>query len=52
MPAYLHALNAAGFDGGMALDLYSCDYEAVSEKAIATLKQYLNQVLPTSSTAP
>ena len=31
---YLHALKDIGFNGGMALDLYKYDYEAVAEESI------------------
>jgi len=35
--AYLRALQHAGFDGGLALDLYKHDYEAVAPDAVAFL---------------
>ena len=39
---YLSSLKAIGFDGGLALDLYEQDYEAVAPAAIAYLKQILH----------
>ena len=39
--AYIGALRDAGFDGGMALDLYAYDYEAVAKDAIAYLRALL-----------
>lgn len=36
---YLSALKAVGFEGGLALDLYEQNYEAVASDAIAYLKQ-------------
>lgn len=36
--AYLHALAATGFSGGLALDLYQHDYEAVAPHAIRYLR--------------
>ena len=38
---YIRALDEIGYKGGMALDLYAHDYEAVSPGAIA----YLNTLL-------
>ncbi len=38
LPAYLRALRDAGFTGGLALDLYRHDYEAVAGDAIAYLR--------------
>ncbi len=38
---YLAALTAIGYDGGLALDLYEQDYEAVAPAAIAYLKGLL-----------
>jgi sugar phosphate isomerase/epimerase len=40
--AYIRALREAGFDGGMALDLYAYDYEAVAEEAVAYLKELVH----------
>jgi len=38
LPAYLGALREIGFAGGLALDLYRHDYEAVAGDAIAYLR--------------
>jgi sugar phosphate isomerase/epimerase len=35
---YIRALRDAGFGGGMALDLYAYDYEAVAAGAVRHLK--------------
>jgi sugar phosphate isomerase/epimerase len=40
--AYLDALTVVGFEGGMALDLYKYDYEAVAPEAIAYIRDLLN----------
>jgi len=37
--AYIPVPRDAGFDGGMALDLYAYDYEAVAGGAVAYLKE-------------
>lgn len=42
LPAYLHALAATGFSGGLALDLYQDDYEDVAPAAI----RYLRTCMP------
>ena len=39
--AYLAALRRAGFEGGLALDLYRHDYEAVAPEALAYLRGLL-----------
>ena len=39
--AYIAALRSAGFDGGMALDLYKYDYQAVAPDAIACLRSLM-----------
>lgn len=39
--AYLEALAEAGFTGGLALDLYKYDYEAIAPAAIAYLRQWI-----------
>jgi len=39
--AYLGALAEAGFTGGLALDLYKYDYEAIAPAAIAYLRQFI-----------
>ena len=41
--AYLQALAQAGFTGGLALDLYKHDYEAVAPAAIRCLRALLPQ---------
>ena len=38
---FLNALKEIGFEGGLALDLYEQDYEAVAPAAIAYLKKFL-----------
>jgi sugar phosphate isomerase/epimerase len=38
LPRYFEVLKKIGFRGGLALDLYDVDYEAVSPQAIAYLK--------------
>ncbi len=43
--AYLNALSAIGFAGGLALDLYKHDYEAVAPAAIA----YIRGLIPPRS---
>lgn len=40
--AYLRALAEIGFTGGMALDLYAHDYEAVAPSAIAYLRDLID----------
>lgn len=42
--AYLQAVADVGFDGGLALDLYKYDYEAVAGKSIAELRRVLLQI--------
>jgi len=39
--AYLSALAETGFTGGLALDLYKYDYEAIAPAAIAYLRQWI-----------
>jgi sugar phosphate isomerase/epimerase len=39
LAAYLSALKAIGFSGGLALDLYKHDYELVAPSALAYLRQ-------------
>lgn len=39
--AYLKALDAAGFTGALALDLYKYDYESVSPAALSYLRSFL-----------
>ena len=41
---YLKALTEVGFDGGMALDLYRHDYEAVAGESIAYIRGLLNEI--------
>jgi sugar phosphate isomerase/epimerase len=36
--AYIQALARVGFDGGLALDLYKYDYEAIAPEAIGYLR--------------
>lgn len=38
---YIHALQSIGFDGGMALDIYSYDYENVAPNAVKFIKGLL-----------
>jgi sugar phosphate isomerase/epimerase len=42
LEAYLFALAETGFQGGMALDIYKYDYEAVAPDALA----YIRSLLP------
>lgn len=44
LPAYLRALKSVGFDGGLALDLYKQDYEAVSPGAVAFLHKLIAEL--------
>jgi sugar phosphate isomerase/epimerase len=44
--AYLAALADTGFAGGLALDLYKYDYEAVAEQAVAYLRRLLRAATP------
>ncbi len=44
LKAYLQALAAAGFDGGLALDLYKYDYEAVAARSVAHLGGLLEEL--------
>ena len=44
LPVYLHALKDIGFNGGMALDLYKYDYEAVAEESILCFHDLLAQI--------
>ena len=44
--AYLAALADAGFAGGLALDLYKYDYEAVAGDAVAYLRRLLVAATP------
>ncbi len=39
--AYIRALVEVGFSGGLALDLYKYDYEAIAPGAIAYLRQFV-----------
>jgi len=39
LAAYLHALTAVGFEGGLALDLYKHDYEAIAGEALSYLRR-------------
>ena len=41
--AYIRALGDAGFDGGMALDLYAYDYEAVAAGAVVYLRELVGE---------
>ncbi len=43
LAAYLRALHELGFTGGLALDLYKYDYEAVAETALAYLRSILQE---------
>jgi sugar phosphate isomerase/epimerase len=42
--AFLQALAQVGFAGGMALDLYKYDYEAVASEAIAYIRRLVAQI--------
>jgi len=42
---YLNVLKEMGFEGGLGLDLYKYDYEAVSKEAVAYLHLLLQSVL-------
>jgi len=46
LAAYLAALADAGFTGGLALDLYKYDYEAVAGEAIAYLRGLIESAAP------
>ncbi len=39
---YFRALDAVGFDGNLALDLYDCDYEREARRSIPNLKAILS----------
>ncbi len=41
---YLQALREVGFEGGMALDLYKYDYEAVASSSVVYLRNLLAQL--------
>ena len=41
---YLHALKDIGFNGGIALDLYKYDYEAVAEESILCFHDLLTRL--------
>ena len=44
LSAFLQALAAVGFEGGLALDLYKYDYETVAPDAITYLRNLLAQL--------
>lgn len=44
--AYLRALKSTGFHGGMALDLYKYDYEAVAKESVTTFRKLTRQLHP------
>lgn len=44
LDAYIRALRDTGFDGGMSLDLYAYDYEAVAKNAVAYLHERIKAV--------
>lgn len=44
LPAYLHALRKAGFDGALALDLYGVDYAAVAPQCFRYLQRLLDEL--------
>ena len=46
LAAYLAALADAGFKGGLALDLYKYDYEAVAGEAVAYLRGLIESASP------
>jgi sugar phosphate isomerase/epimerase len=45
LPAFLRALCDVSFTGGMALDLYAYDYEAVAAGAVKVLRDMIREVL-------
>jgi len=49
LSAYLQAVADVGFDGGLALDLYKYDYEAVAAQAVADLRGVRMQIEGASS---
>ena len=44
LKAYLEALNSAGYDGPLSLDLYKHDYEVVAPDAIAYIRGLLAEI--------
>lgn len=44
LSAYLRALIDVGFHGGMALDIYKYDYEAVANSSVVYLRNLLAQL--------
>jgi sugar phosphate isomerase/epimerase len=42
--AYIRALAKVGFDGGLALDLYKYDYEAIAPESIGYLRGLIGNV--------
>ena len=44
LPAFLRTLRDAGFDGGMALDLYAYDYEEVAGDAVRVLRGMVDEI--------
>jgi len=46
LAAYLAALADTGFTGGLALDLYKYDYEAVAGEAVAYLRRLIESASP------
>jgi len=44
LEAYLEALNTAGYDGPLSLDLYKHDYEVVAPDAIAHIRGLLAEI--------
>jgi sugar phosphate isomerase/epimerase len=46
LAAYLAVLAGTSFTGGLALDLYKYDYEAVAGEAIAYLRGLIESVTP------
>ena len=44
LSVYLSALAEVGFEGGMALDLYRHDYEAVAGDSISYIRGLLEKV--------
>jgi sugar phosphate isomerase/epimerase len=39
---YVDALRDVGFDGGLAFDIYDCDYAAVAGECISFLKKLIS----------
>jgi sugar phosphate isomerase/epimerase len=44
LASYLNALKEIGFNGGLALDLYKYDYEAVAVESVIYFKDLLDRL--------